>query len=100
MTKSATKEGTTRYAQRFAWRASEGHFRESQRLLLSSIGIGTYRGQTDMKTDEGYAAAILAAVANGIDVIDAAINYRFQRSERSIGAAVQQLAAKGFGREE
>ncbi len=97
MTKSATKEGTTRYAQRFAGRASEGHFRESQRLLLSSIGIGTYLGQPDTRTDEGYAAAILAAVENGINVIDAAINYRFQRSERSIGAAVQQLAAKGFG---
>ena len=100
MTKSATKEGTTRYAQRFADRASEGHFRESQRLVLSSIGIGTYLGQPDTKTDEGYTAAIVAAVENGINVIDAAINYRFQRSERSIGAAVRQLAAKGFEREE
>ena len=100
MTKSATKEGTTRYAQRFAGRASEGHFREAHRLVLSSIGIGTYLGQPDTRTDEGYAAAIVAAVENGINVIDAAINYRFQRSERSIGTALQQLAAKGFEREE
>src|SRR5438445_4237264 len=100
MTESATKEGTTRYAQRFAGRASAGHFRESQRLVLSSIGIGTYLGQPDTKTDEGYAAAIVAAVENGINVIDAAINYRFQRSERSIGAAIRQLAAKGFDRDE
>jgi aryl-alcohol dehydrogenase-like predicted oxidoreductase len=100
MTKSATKEGTTRYAQRFAGRASEGHFREAHRLVLSSIGIGTYLGQPDTRTDEGYAAAIVAAVENGISVIDAAINYRFQRSERNIGAALQQLAAKGFEREE
>ncbi len=100
MTKSATKPGTTRYAQRFAGRASEGHFRESQRLVLSSIGIGTYLGQPDTKTDEGYAAAIVAAVENGINVIDAAINYRFQRSERSVGAAIPQLAANGFEREE
>jgi len=100
MTKSATKEGTTRYAQRFAGRASEGHFREAHRLVLSSIGIGTYLGQPDARTDEGYAAAIAAAVENGINVIDAAINYRFQRSERSIGTALQQLAAKGFEREE
>jgi len=35
MSKSATKEGTTRYAQKFAGRAAEGHFRETQRLLLS-----------------------------------------------------------------
>jgi len=100
MTKSATKEGTTRYAQRFAGRASEGHFRESQRLVLSSIGIGTYLGQPDDRTDQGYTAAILAAVENGINVIDTSINYRFQRSERSVGAAVGQLAAKGFERDE
>ena len=100
MTKSATKEGTTRYAQRFAGRASEGHFREAHRLVLSSIGIGTYLGQPDTRTDEGYATAIVAAVESGINVIDAAINYRFQRSERSIGTALQQLAAKGFEREE
>jgi len=97
MTKSATKEGTTRYAQKFAGRAAEGHFREAQRMMLSSVGIGTYLGQPDAKTDEGYTAAAVAAVENGINVIDAAINYRFQRSERSIGAAIQQLAAKGHG---
>ncbi len=99
MSKSATKEGTTRYAQKFAGRAAAGHFRETQRLVLSSLGIGTYLGQPDAKTDEGYAAAAVAAVESGINVMDAAINYRFQRSERSIGAAIQQLATKGFERE-
>jgi aryl-alcohol dehydrogenase-like predicted oxidoreductase len=100
MTKSATKEGTTRYAQRFAGRTADGHFREAHRMVLSSLGIGTYLGQTDEKTDEAYATAIVAAVENGINVIDSAINYRFQRSERSIGAALQQLRSKGFEREE
>src|SRR5258708_38294932 len=100
MTKSATKEGTTRYAQKFADRAAEGHFRETQRMVLSSVGIGTYLGQPDAKTDEGYTAAVVAAVENGINVMDAAINYRFQRSERSLGAAIKQLAAKGFERDE
>jgi len=100
MSKSATKEGTTRYAQKFASRAAAGHFREVQRLALSSLGMGTYLGQPDTKTDEGYAAAAVAAVENGINVLDAAINYRFQRSERSIGAALQQLTARGFEREE
>jgi aryl-alcohol dehydrogenase-like predicted oxidoreductase len=33
-------------------------------------------------------------------VIDSAINYRFQRSERAIGAAIEQLIAKGFSRDE
>jgi len=100
MSRSATKEGTTRYTRKFAGRAAEGHFRETQRLVLSSLGIGTYLGQPDARTDEGYAAAAVAAVENGINVMDAAINYRFQRSERSLGAAIRQLAAKGFDREE
>jgi|SRR5579864_501104 len=100
MTQSATKEGTTRYAQRFAGRAARGHFREAQRMVLSSLGIGTYLGQPNEKTDEAYAAAIVAAVENGINVIDSAINYRFQRSERSVGVALQQLATRGFSREE
>src|SRR5438552_2616947 len=100
MSKSATKEGTTRYAQKFAGRAAEGHFRETQRLLLSSLGIGTYLGKPDDRTDAAYAAAVVVAVESGINVMDAAINYRFQRSERSLGAAIRQLAAKGFEREE
>ncbi|PYT97060.1 MAG: aldo/keto reductase [Acidobacteria bacterium] len=99
MTKSATKEGTTRYAQRFAGGSADGHFREAQRMLLSSLGIGTYLGQPNENTDEAYTAALISAVENGINVIDTAINYRFQRSERSIGAALAQLAAKGFSRE-
>ena len=100
MTRSATKERTTLYTKKFAGRAAEGHFRETHRMLVSSLGIGTYLGQPNEKTDENYTAAITAAVESGINVIDAAINYRFQRSERSIGAALRQLAAKGFQREE
>ena len=100
MSKSATKEGTTRYAKKFAGRAAEGHFREVQRLMLSSLGMGTYLGKPDSKTDESYAASAVAAVESGINVLDAAINYRFQRSERNLGVAIQQLKTKGFERDE
>jgi aryl-alcohol dehydrogenase-like predicted oxidoreductase len=100
MSKPATKDGTTRYAGKFGGRAAEGHFRGAHGLMLSSIGIGTYLGQPDAKTDQSYTDAIVAAVESGINVIDAAINYRFQRSERSIGAAIQQLAQRGFSRDE
>jgi aryl-alcohol dehydrogenase-like predicted oxidoreductase len=100
MTKSATLEGTKRYANRFAGRAADGHFREAQGLVMSSLGIGTYLGQPDPKTDASYTAAVTAAGESGINFIDAAINYRFQRSERSIGAAIKQLATKGFSRDE
>jgi aryl-alcohol dehydrogenase-like predicted oxidoreductase len=96
----ATPEGTARYAQRFTGRAADGHFREREGLLLSSIGIGTYLGEPNASTDQSYTDAIVAAVSSGVNVIDSAINYRFQRSERSIGAALQQLAAAGIQRDE
>ena len=39
-------------------------------------------------------------VQSGCNVIDSAINYRLQRSERSIGTALKDLAAKGYNRDE
>jgi aryl-alcohol dehydrogenase-like predicted oxidoreductase len=100
MNSHATAESTKRYADRFNGVAAPGHFREVQALALSSLGIGTYLGQPDDKTDAGYADSVVAAVESGINVIDTAINYRFQRSERNIGFALKQLAKKGFSREE
>jgi aryl-alcohol dehydrogenase-like predicted oxidoreductase len=97
----ATPQGTLRYAARFQGRAAAGHFREGAGgLFFSSIGIGTYLGEPDAATDAGYQAAVVAAVEGGFNVIDAAINYRLQRSERSIGAAIRDLVAKGIAREE
>ena len=96
----ATPEGTQRYAGRFASRAAAGHFRTQQGFLLSSIGIGTYLGEPDDATDRAYTEAIVAAVEGGANVLDAAINYRFQRSERSIRAALEELARRGFARDE
>ena len=100
MTTFATSTGTVRYAKRFSSVAAPAHFRETQKRNVSSLGIGTYLGQPDDKTDAGYAASVAAAVENGFNVIDTAINYRFQRSERSIGSALKQLAQKGFSRDE
>jgi aryl-alcohol dehydrogenase-like predicted oxidoreductase len=67
---------------------------------MSSIGIGTYLGPPDATTDHAYSEAVIAAVEGGINVIDSAINYRFQRSERAIGAAIVELVQRGFRREE
>ena len=96
----ATPEGTRRFAERFAGRAGAGHFRERRGLTLSSLGVGTYLGNPDAATDRGYTGAVVAAVTSGVNVIDAAINYRFQRSERSIGQALVTLRDQGFGRDE
>ena len=97
----ATLAGTTRYRDRFQGRAAANHFREQQELSLSSIGIGTYLGNADDETDARYTAAVVRAVELGANVIDTAANYRFQRSERSIGNALRELTeARGFSREE
>jgi aryl-alcohol dehydrogenase-like predicted oxidoreductase len=97
----ATPEGTERYRDRFAGRAAGDHFRRQQDLVLSSIGIGTYLGNADEATDQNYARAVVRAVQLGANVIDSAANYRFQRSERSIGQALKQLTTEhGFAREE
>src|SRR6266849_959701 len=95
----ATAEGTARYRERFH-NAAENHFRQAQDLWLSSIGIGTYLGDADEETDQRYVEAVARAVELGVNVIDTAANYRFQRSERAIGAALGNLFDRGFAREE
>ncbi len=100
LTGSATLEATARYLNRFRDQAAANHFRIEQGLWLSSIGIGTYLGNPDDSTDESYKNAIVRAVELGGNVIDTASNYRFQRSERSIGRALTALKQKGFDREE
>ncbi len=98
---SATLEGTARYRHRFKDQASENYFRNEQNLWLSSIGLGTYLGNADDATDTKYSEAVVRAVELGANVIDTAANYRFQRSERSIGRALGELTnTKGFAREE
>jgi aryl-alcohol dehydrogenase-like predicted oxidoreductase len=96
----ATSAGTARYRERFSEIAHRDHFRKGQDLWLSSIGVGTYLGDADDETDARYAEAVTRAVELGANVIDTAANYRFQRSERAIGAALRELNARGFAREE
>jgi aryl-alcohol dehydrogenase-like predicted oxidoreductase len=97
---AATVEGTTRYRDRFAGEIPPEHFREVQGLWMSSIGLGTYLGNYDDATDQQYHRAVVRAVESGCNVIDSAINYRLQRSERSIGTALKELSTKGYGRDE
>jgi len=89
----ATAEATDAYAKKFP--ALPGHFRPMLGVSASSIGIGTYLGDPDDETDRAYEAAIKAALRGGINLIDTAVNYRFQRSERNIGKAVGELVAAG-----
>jgi aryl-alcohol dehydrogenase-like predicted oxidoreductase len=92
--------GTKSYAERFP-NAAPGHFRQQHGLSFSSIGIGTYLGNPDETTDTNYTEAVVRAVHLGCNVIDSAANYRFQRSERSIGQALKVLTNQhDFAREE
>jgi aryl-alcohol dehydrogenase-like predicted oxidoreductase len=95
----ATPDGTAGYASRFT--NYGGNYRPMLGMSISSVGIGTYLGDEDAATDASYAEAIRAALVGGINLIDTAVNYRCQRSERVIRKVIGELAASGqVGREE
>src|SRR5215470_18952270 len=100
----ATPEGTARYRDRFPQFLDAGHFRhlestpDAKDLWLSSIGLGTYLGEPDDAADANYVDAISTGVRSGINVLDTAINYRHQRSERNIGAALAQWISSSQGK--
>ncbi|MGH7394736.1 MAG: aldo/keto reductase [Candidatus Methylomirabilales bacterium] len=96
----ATAEGTAAYRARFAAALPPAHFRDFRGLSLSSIGLGTYLGDPDPETDRLYRGAVVRAVGLGCNVIDSAINYRFQRSERAVGEALRALFTDGGVRRE
>src|SRR5436190_7202767 len=85
----ATPEGTAAYAKNQP-KAHEKHWRQSLGLTISSLGMGSYLGNADPVTDGKYAAACEKALASGINVLDSAINYRYQRSERNLGAGLKK----------
>ncbi len=64
-------------------------------LMVASVGLGTYLGEPDVATDDAYAAALRQYWRLGGNLVDSAINYRFQRSERVIGAALAAAVAAG-----
>jgi aryl-alcohol dehydrogenase-like predicted oxidoreductase len=86
---SATSAGTARFRERFAGRAGDGHFRRLGDLWLSSLGLGTYLGETDRRDDDLYTRAVVKVLDAGVNVLDSAVNYRCQRSERNIGRALE-----------
>jgi aryl-alcohol dehydrogenase-like predicted oxidoreductase len=98
----ATPQGTARYATQHAERLVPAHFREFPGgVRVSSIGLGTYLGHEDAVTDTLYERAVARALERGVNVLDTAINYRHQRSERAIGRALAAGIARGaFGRDQ
>ena len=89
----ATEEGTKKFAENSV--ANKLNFKKFSHLTLSNVGIGTYLGNPDEKTDEDVKNAIKQSVLSGINVIDTAINYRAQKAERSVGKAISELIQGG-----
>src|SRR5688500_10716133 len=93
----ATAKGTLRHAERFAKRRGEEFYRPLDRMLrVSALGLGTYLGECDDADDSRYEAAARAAIERGVNVLDSAINYRCQRSERVVGRAVRAAIGDGL----
>ncbi len=95
----ATSEGTARFRDRAVKdrRLPVDHFREGpEGLTLSSLGLGTYIGAPDSPTDLAVEQAATISLTSGrVNVLDTAINYRYQRAERSLGRALARLVERG-----
>jgi aryl-alcohol dehydrogenase-like predicted oxidoreductase len=87
----ATPEGTARFVSRFPAQAAAGFYRNAQGINVSSLGLGSYLGEMDEATDRGYRESVLEAMRGGLNFLDTSLNYRHQRSELSIGAALKDL---------
>ena len=92
----ATAEGTRRFQKRFENGQIDHFYRPlSDGLVVSSLGLGTYLDECDDAEDGRYTATVIAALEKGVNLLDTAINYRCQRSERAIGEAVRILISRG-----
>jgi aryl-alcohol dehydrogenase-like predicted oxidoreductase len=89
----ATREGTWRYRDRFGDSFARTYFRRFGDGVCSSVGVGTYLGDPTDAADDAYREAITTALDSGINVLDTAINYRCQRSERVVGEALRDSSA-------
>jgi aryl-alcohol dehydrogenase-like predicted oxidoreductase len=89
----ATAVSTARYAKRTA--SNVRHFRNLDGCDVSSIGIGTFLGNDTNEADTAYSLAIARAIELGCNFVDTAINYRHQRAERCVAAAVRSAIGCG-----
>lgn len=102
----ATSEGTFAYTQRNKDKVPQSNFNVTETrdgpLHLSKIGYGTYIGDPSTEHDKlVYDALIKSVLTGGVNVIDTAINYRYMKAERTVGAAISELVNnQGIKREE
>lgn len=99
----ATEEGTDTYFRMSQYdnpnlEVHPSNFKspfESPMLKLSSVGYGTYVGEPDDYTDYlMYDAIKTSVLSGGINHIDTAPNYRYTKSERTVGRILTTLDNK------
>ena len=86
----ATDDGTYEYKLQHGDDFGRTYFRRFDGLAVSSLGVGTYLSDPTDAVDARYRDAIATALEGGVNVIDTAINYRCQRSERVVGDALDE----------
>jgi aryl-alcohol dehydrogenase-like predicted oxidoreductase len=91
----ATAEATQAFASRFASGLVGDFYRDLSSISVSSIGMGTYLGECDDTEDLRYERLLAAGIKSGLNLIDTAINYRCQRSERAVGNAIRDALREG-----
>jgi aryl-alcohol dehydrogenase-like predicted oxidoreductase len=94
----ATVVGTRRLAERTGRDRIDFRRAFPRRLTVSALGVGTYLGDCTDADDAGYAQTLRAALADGVNLIDTASNYRCQRSERVVGRTLEALIGAGAAR--
>lgn len=106
----ATQVGTDKYYRRSQYdvynslNVSSQHFRTpfNSDLKITSIGYGTYMGDPDDKTDYlMYDSIKQSVLSGGVNHIDTAPNYRYMKSEITVGKILTSLQSKyGVTRDE
>src|SRR5258708_6541467 len=91
----ATTDGTLRLATRNVRHPADFYRTVPRALTASALGLGTYLGECTDAEDDRYRKSIREALGSGINVIDTAINYRCQRSERAVGSALSEALSAG-----
>ncbi|MFB6072320.1 MAG: aldo/keto reductase [Halobacterium sp.] len=84
----ATADATFQYKERFGEGTARTYFRRVGDRAVSSVGLGTYLGDATDAVDDAYYETVKTAVESGCNVVDTAVNYRNQRSERVVGRAL------------
>ena len=85
-----TREALWNYRNEFGDAFGRTYFRRFGPGVISSVGLGTYLGDSTDAVDDAYRESIGLALRSGINVVDTAVNYRCGRSERVVGEAVRE----------